>query len=319
MRPGFRWALIGVVAILVLTGGVVAAMSLLGSDDSDRQASGLPKKADTPLDTVLESSDESEVLEAANEVAEQMDVEAVRQITAAAATRSLVARALTTIRDRLIGIYEQSSADPQRRSAVLNALAPIDDEASVRLVFRAVTQDPDPDVQSAAASALGTMSKSVAFITGPLIDALKGRPGEAYGVEEAIIKIGRPAMDPLIALARKKQEGLAMTEIDRISTAGYMLIRMINENAPAIDPLLQALDSRDLRLVADLAQFYISLGKPGSEGVLVEALNKFGDDVMVLMFYGSGNDILKKGAEDWARRHGRRISGESGESTWGKH
>lgn len=318
--PASKMARIAIIAAVsvVLTGGAVVAISLLGSDDSGQQADR-PKESDSPLDIVLKGNNESEVLAAAKEVADALNVDAVKEVVVAAASRPLTAQALTVIRDRLIEIYHQSSTDPQRRSAAVNALAPIDDDVSVQLVFRAVTTDPDADVQSEAASVLGLMTKSAHSIVSALVDALKGRPGEAFAVEEALIKIGRPALDPLIALARKPQEGQSQVEIDRISTAGYMLVRMLNESPPAIEPLLQALDARDLHLIADLIEFYISLGKPGSEGVLIEALNRFGDDVMALQFYGSGNDTLKKGAEDWARRHGRRFSGEPGGATWGRH
>lgn len=320
VAPGRSWGRIAVFAAiaLALAGGAIVGVTLVGSDDG-RPSGGDQPKSEDPLDIVLKSGDESAVLKAAKEVADELDADVVKQVAASAASRPLTAQALVAIRDRLIEIYHQSSTDPQRRSAAVNALAPIDDDVSVQLVFRAVTTDPDADVQSEAASVLGLMTKSAHSIVSALVDALKGRPGEAFAVEEALIKIGRPALDPLIALARKPQEGQSQVEIDRISTAGYMLVRMLNESPPAIEPLLQALDARDLHLIADLIEFYISLGKPGSEGVLIEALNRFGDDVMALQFYGSGNDTLKKGAEDWARRHGRRFSGEPGGATWGRH
>jgi hypothetical protein len=87
-----------------------------------------------------------------------------------------------------------------------------------------------------------------------------------------------------------------------------------------LKPLLDALHQRDLNTIATTYDFYIAWGEPGSEPVLIQTLEQYGDDFMATSFLNSGNDKLVKAAEEWAEENGYTITsiytpGSSG--SWG--
>lgn len=97
----------------------------------------------------------------------------------------------------------------------------------------------------------------------------------------------------------------------------------------SVDPgltqfLVDALNNRDIETVASAYPFYIRKGIPGSEPVLIEALNAHGSQWMAQMYLNSGNGQLEAAANTWASNNGFWIStsyayGTSGSSAsqWG--
>lgn len=95
----------------------------------------------------------------------------------------------------------------------------------------------------------------------------------------------------------------------------------------SVDPgltqfLVDALDNRDIETVASAYPFYIRKGIPGSEPVLIEALNAHGSKWMAEKYLNSGNGQLEAAANTWASNNGFWISpsyGTSGSSAsqWG--
>jgi len=120
----------------------------------------------------------------------------------------------------------------------------------------------------------------------------------------------------LIPIARQSQYGKSPKESIRIANAQGELLVIAEKYPEAVAPLTAALEKPDYDLITDIYSFYIQLGHPGSEKVLVEALQRQGftptASPMALAFYASGNKRLIRGAREWASDHGATITGQPG-------
>jgi HEAT repeats len=137
---------------------------------------------------------------------------------------------------------------------------------------------------------------------------------------KVLARAGDPARQRLVALARKPYTELSSVEQKQASWTAHALATMVQVNPKAGAPLIAALRRRDLDFVADLHDFYIQLGRPGSEGVLIDALNAHGDTVMALSFLNSGNAKLDRGARAWAASRGYTVTSTPGQAaprSWG--
>lgn len=95
----------------------------------------------------------------------------------------------------------------------------------------------------------------------------------------------------------------------------------------SVDPgltqfLVDALNNRDIETVASAYPFYIRKGIPGSEPVLIEALNAHGSKWMAEKYLNSGNGQLEAAANTWSSNNGFLVTpsyGTSGSSAsqWG--
>jgi hypothetical protein len=136
--------------------------------------------------------------------------------------------------------------------------------------------------------------------------------GEAMDV---LAEAGRPAVDPLVAWARKDPIYLSDRE-RRIQGSAELALAMIGtRSAKAVAPLLAALRRRDYGFIADLAGFYIQLGLGEKE--LIAGLNSQGDIGYLFDLISSGNPRLDRAAREWAPRHGYTITGrQTGPGAW---
>jgi len=129
----------------------------------------------------------------------------------------------------------------------------------------------------------------------PPIAALKGKD---WSVREeaarALVKVGSPAVGPLIAAL---EDGNPNVREKAARALGGI------KDARAVEPLIAALKDRKLEIVAGAYAFFIRRGEPGSEYILIEALNKFGYGSMAEDFLNCGNSKLKKAAIKWAKRN----------------
>jgi hypothetical protein len=120
----------------------------------------------------------------------------------------------------------------------------------------------------------------------------------------------------LTPIARQSQFGVSQKESIRIANAQAELLSIAQDHPEAIAPLTAALEKPDYELITDIYSFFIQLGRPGSERVLVEALNRQGfneeSTVIALAYYASGNKRLVAGARAWASEHGASFSGSPG-------
>lgn len=118
----------------------------------------------------------------------------------------------------------------------------------------------------------------------------------------------------LIDVASQSQVSKTQQEAMRVADAEAELLSIAKSNPVAIAPLTAAIQRPDYQVVADLYNFYIQLGRPGSEKVLIGALDKqeFSEtsSPMALAFISSGNKQLIRAAREWAANNGLTISGQ---------
>lgn len=155
-----------------------------------------------------------------------------------------------------------------------------------------------------------------------LVGALIGRLGGStpnFTLTDTLARIGRPAVPKLIPIARQRPGAFVSQEaINRADQARLALVSMVSYKRKALRPLLNALRGRDYELIADLMLFYVQLGKPGTEGILLEAQNRHGDGTTAIWLLESGNGKLERGVHDWAARNGYTITGSiPGPGSWG--
>jgi hypothetical protein len=72
------------------------------------------------------------------------------------------------------------------------------------------------------------------------------------------------------------------------------------------EALWKAFESRDWEVIAQASWFFISQGKEGTEGTLIEALEHTGSENMAHDFYDCGNPKLEAASRKWANKHGYR-------------
>lgn len=175
------------------------------------------------------------------------------------------------------------------------------------------------DVERAQPSLARPVQKKVVEALLPKLGLRIAGPAPDFTLSEALARLGKPAVDRLLPIARQRPGAfVAQSVINRADEARNALVTMISIDRDALKPLLDALKRRDFALVADLMNFYVQLGKPGSEPILIEAQNRHGDPLTAIAFLESGNKKLKDAAHSWAARNGYTITGSfSGPGTWG--
>lgn len=179
-------------------------------------------------------------------------------------------------------------------------------------------------VSAAAATALLRLRKTepilVRSLVPEIVDAMIERLGSLSVQLEAmdvLAEAGRPAVDPLVAWARKDPISLSDRERRIQGSAELALATIGARSAKAVAPLLAALRRRDYGLIADLAGFYIQLGLGEKE--LVAGLDSQGDIPYLFDLISSGNRRLDRAAREWAPRHGYTITGQQGgPGAWGQ-
>ena len=189
-----------------------------------------------------------------------------------------------------------------------NALVKIGKSAVEPLIV--ALRDKKSDIRAKAAWALGEIKDSRAVE--PLIVTLKDKKSDvrakaAWALGE--IKDSR-AVEPLIVTLKDKKS-------DVRRKAAEILVEM--KDPRAAEPLLAAFSRKDLAVVAGAYCFFICRGEPGTEPILIKALNKYGTKKMAEDFLNCGNAELTKAGHMWANRHGYKVSSspDAGGPVWG--
>jgi HEAT repeat protein len=161
-------------------------------------------------------------------------------------------------------------------------------------------------------------------------------------ITTALISIGKPAVEPLIALLQKEDPLIREIACDILGKIGDVsavepLLEALNdkdfnvrfsagealnklETTPEIESLIEAIQEKNLKIVAKYYVFYILRGESGTEPILISALDKYGDVTMAEDFLNCGNNQLETGAEKWAERNGYEVVPGFGGNTspqWG--
>jgi hypothetical protein len=155
-------------------------------------------------------------------------------------------------------------------------------------------------------------------ITAKMMSRL-GAPMPVETEIHVLAMIGKPAVAKLMALHRKNYSSLPPALQKIWSNTDYTLSDIAKVNPAAESELLGALSRKDYNLIAEFHMVFIMLGKPGSEKVLIDALNSRVDSVMALDFLNSGNQQLAQAAKSWASSHGYTVTYGSGAppGNWG--
>ncbi len=161
----------------------------------------------------------------------------------------------------------------------------------------------------------------------PLINLLKTNPEFAFHAHNALVKIGKTTVNPLIsALNSPSNKSYSYT----VETLGKL------KDARAVEPLLKALKikdnyektviinalsqikhpkiektfmaalrKKDLETIANAYPFFIQKGKPNSEKIIIRALNEYGNENIALALAFCGNNKLENAALSWSRKKGQ--------------
>jgi HEAT repeat protein len=194
----------------------------------------------------------------------------------------------------LIDAIKVKGQDFNARDDAAWALSAIKDPRAVDPLI-ALLKDPNTDsfVLLSAARVLGNIKDPRAI--DPLIARLKEPGNNVPWYAAALGGIGTPAVEPLIAALKnsnsdvREREALALGEIN---------------DPEAINFLLAAWKARDFHVIVGADSFFIKRGEPGSEDLLIEALDKFANVGMVEDFLNSGNAKLGDAARAWATSRG---------------
>lgn len=197
-------------------------------------------------------------------------------------------------------------------------------------------------VNEGTAIALGHLKDGRAVV--PLVAAAKSGNVGWGNVCQALVEIGAPAVESLMAVC--KEDSNARTRREAIHALGWikddraidlMIVALHDVDAGvqfnaadalcrqnSSDPLiskalLNGLKERNVNIVAGADNFFIRMGKPGTENLLIQALNNYQYINIMEDFINSGNVKLSNAAYDLAKRKGYSVRpAGSGGPRWGK-
>jgi len=309
-----------------------SAAKILGGRES-----GLRGKADgrtvEALVAVLKDPEASVRSEVARALGQIRDARAVEALAAAlkdaeGCVRDAVADALGQIGDPraidpLIAVMNDPGVGRFHVMLALDKIGVIDTRA-VKPLMEALN-DRDCQVRRLAAVWLGVIADPRAV--GPLVSGLSDPlPNVREAVVEALGGIGRPAVEPLIAeLKRKNWEhqysvgkalgGIGAPAVESVIAAvkdpdpevrksAAIALAYLATDSRAKDVLIAARKDGKLEIVAGASEFFIARGKRGSEGILIHALDAWGDKTTAERFINSHNNVLRDAGWRWGEKHG---------------
>lgn len=174
--------------------------------------------------------------------------------------------------------------------------------------------------------------RKLADIGGPQVVAPIAGRLESENVQKvseairALAKLRDPAaVGPLITCV---QEGKAAAEAEgALAAIGKLAVgplaaahcchtlSVLEKKLPgSTEPLPSFLAQGDIKNVAAWYDYYIYLGSPGSEGVLVKALNRYGDKNMARTYMNCGNPVLEEAGRTWFLENGYGLASVQGPS-----
>jgi HEAT repeat protein len=210
-------------------------------------------------------------------------------------------------------IVKLKHVDPQIRSYAAEVLGMTEHPRAIDPLIEALN-DENKKVRAKVRRALYSIGEPS---VNPLIETLNN---EANNFKEEIIaalgSVGKPsAVDALISIAKNQSSDLrldaiqAMCRINSTKAKKYIYDEVVKRG--------------DLKIIAGIYGYLISMGKENSVDALIKALHKYGDKEMATYYLISGNVNLQVAASEWATKHGKDISttiikGSAGTWGWGR-
>jgi hypothetical protein len=130
---------------------------------------------------------------------------------------------------------------------------------------------------------------------------------------QLLARIGEPVVNIMKQKMRNSNQSIRFA-------AGDVLVEMLKYHPDAITNLTSAIDKNGVRTIARNYPFYIRLGQPGSETILLKALRQNFSTSMCVDYLNCGSKMLENGATNIARINGYKVtSGFMGHSgpRWG--
>ncbi len=201
----------------------------------------------------------------------------------------------------LCAVLDSLGQGKSMRIAAVAALGRLHDPSSINCLVRAL-----PDRRQEASAVLVSFGSAA---VPSLIEALGDE--SSYDAAEALATIGSAAVDPLVEVLHHADRKFVQQE------AARALAEIPDPRAAAA--LNEALKHPDPALTAAAYRFLIRKGESGTEGRLIEALNRDGTRQMAEDFATSGNAVLKAGAQQWSQNTQTALSGKQVNNWgWGK-
>ena len=286
----------------------------------------------------LKSKDSRMAMIAAEQLGDPHNASAVPALAAAAKSGipSVASTAITSLGkigapavDALIGLLNQ----PGLQQFVIGALANTKDPRAVPPLLAmlatpyrgtpqpygaAIIQTADdpgpvrPMTYQALLSALGQLGDPRAIA--PLIDYMQNGPVGRGLVPGELAAIGNASIQPLIPLLRDPNQNTRRLAAEALSD---LAIKQSKDARPS-DALVAAMSAHDIAITAGAYQFYVSLGKPGTETDLVAALDRFPNQGMAEYFLNSGSAPLEDAAIAWGQKNHFHITQQVYGIAWGQ-
>jgi len=129
--------------------------------------------------------------------------------------------------------------------------------------------------------------------------------GSNENAEELLAYIGAPAVDALMSKMKSKSQKVRFSAAD-------VLVRMSKFNPDAVKNLTDVIDSESLGAISKNYPFYIRLGSPGTEELLLSALESNFNRTMCVDYLNCGNSKIEDGAKFIANINGFNVFVEEG-------
>ena len=118
---------------------------------------------------------------------------------------------------------------------------------------------------------------------------------------QLLARIGEPAVSIIKQKMRSTRQSVRFA-------AGDVLVEMLKYHPSAITSLTSAIDENGVRTIARNYPFYIRLGQPGSEIILLKALRQNFSTTMCVDYLNCGSRMLDDGATNIARVNGYNVT-----------
>ena len=134
---------------------------------------------------------------------------------------------------------------------------------------------------------------------------LSNKLGDDKNAEELLARLGKPAVGVLMGQMRSANQKVRFAAADA-------LVLMARVNPDAVSNLTQAFDNGSLGAIAKNYPFYIRLGQPGTENLLLNALSAYFNREMCLDYLNCGNQAIEGGSKKIAEARGYNIFSKEG-------
>ena len=112
-----------------------------------------------------------------------------------------------------------------------------------------------------------------------------------------LARIGEPAIPMMKRKMRNNSQSIRFA-------AGDVLVKMIEYHPDALSNLTSSIDKQGIKTIAENYIFYIRLGQPGSENIILRALRYNFSYTMCLDLLNCGSSYIEDGAVEIARNNG---------------